>query len=81
MSAAWDIPRVYRVARRRRDTAQVSTLELVPDVPMAEPGFEPGQFNMVFAFGIGEVPLSISGDPEAPGTLAHTVKNVGPVSG
>ena len=26
----------------------------------------PGQFNMLYAFGVGEVPISISGDPEVP---------------
>ena len=27
--------------------------------------FLPGQFNMLYAFGVGEVPISISGDPRA----------------
>ena len=29
--------------------------------------FAPGQFNMLYAFGVGEVPISISGDPARPG--------------
>jgi NAD(P)H-flavin reductase len=40
--------------------------------------FVPGQFNMVYAFGAGEVPLSISGDPARPELLVHTVRSVGP---
>ena len=28
--------------------------------------FAPGQFNMLYVFGIGEVPISISGDPRVP---------------
>jgi NAD(P)H-flavin reductase len=44
------------------------------------PRFAPGQFNMLYAFGVGEVPISISGDPAAPGALVHTIRDVGPVS-
>ena len=39
--------------------------------------FAPGQFNMVYAFGAGEVPISISGDPSQPAALVHTVRAVG----
>ena len=35
---------------------------------------------MLYAFGVGEVPISISGDPAADGPLEHTVRAVGPVS-
>ena len=42
--------------------------------------FAPGQFNMVYAFGVGEVPISISGDPSGEGPLVHTVREVGAVS-
>ena len=43
-------------------------------------GLPPGQFNMLYAFGVGEVPISISGDPSGGGPLEHTVRAVGPVS-
>ena len=39
--------------------------------------FEPGQFTMLSAFGSGEVPISISGDPGWEGPLVHTVRAVG----
>ena len=42
--------------------------------------FAPGQFNMVYLFGAGEVPISISGDAEAPETLVHTIRAVGAVT-
>ena len=42
--------------------------------------FAPGQFNMLYAFGVGEVAISISGDPARPDVLTHTVRDVGPVS-
>lgn len=77
---AWEVPRPYRVTRRRRDTAVVTTLDLTPADAGPQAPFAPGQFNMVYAFGIGEVPLSISGDPRGPASLAHTVKQVGAVT-
>jgi NAD(P)H-flavin reductase len=49
----------------------------------ARPGglaFAPGQFNMLYAFGIGEVPISISGDPARPQALVHTIRAVGSVT-
>ena len=30
--------------------------------------FQPGQFTMLYLFGVGEVPISICGDPAEPGT-------------
>jgi len=42
--------------------------------------FAPGQFNMIYAFGAGEVPISISGDPSRPGELVHTIRAVGAVT-
>lgn len=42
--------------------------------------FEPGQFNMLYAFGVGEAPISISGDPARPERMAHTVRIVGSVT-
>jgi NAD(P)H-flavin reductase len=39
--------------------------------------FAPGQFNMLYVFGVGEVPISISGDPARPELLVHTIRAVG----
>ncbi len=64
---------------RRRETEDTWTLELEPAAPTALP-FEPGQFTMLYAFGVGEIPISVSGDPARPGRLVHTVRAVGPVS-
>ena len=70
-------PRPFVVTRRERETADTWTLELEPanGEPLA---VEPGQFTMLYAFGIGEVPISVSGDPEGP--LVHTVRAVGAVT-
>lgn len=72
-------PRLFRVRRNEEDTADCFTLSLEPadGEPLA---FSPGQFNMLYAFGIGEVPISISGDPADPGLLIHTIRKVGPVT-
>jgi NAD(P)H-flavin reductase len=72
------VPRVARVLRRRRDGPQVFTIDLEPDEEV--PAFAPGQFNMLTAFGVGEVPISLSGDPAKPACLVHTIRAVGPVS-
>jgi len=70
-------PRPFRVSRRRRETSDTWTLELEP---ISGEGLEvePGQFTMLYAFGIGEVPISVSdtrGD-----RLVHTVRAVGAVT-
>ena len=70
-------PRPFRVVRRRRETRDTWTLELEP---VAGEPLEalPGQFTMLYAFGVGEVPISISG--RSGGSLVHTVRAVGAVS-
>jgi NAD(P)H-flavin reductase len=73
------VPARYRVARLRRELRDTYTLELIPlDAPA--PAFAPGQFAMLYAFGVGEAPISISGDPARPGVLVHTVRAVGAVT-
>jgi NAD(P)H-flavin reductase len=42
--------------------------------------FAPGQFNMLYRFGIGEIPISISSDPSHPERLGHTIRFVGRVT-
>lgn len=71
------LPRVTRVVRGRRETHDVRTLEL--ETPESVPGFAPGQFSMLYAPGVGEIPVSMSGDP-ARGGLVHTIRAVGAVS-
>ncbi len=70
------VPTRYRVADRRQETTDSFTLALEPlDEPIAEP--EPGQFTMLYAFGVGEVPISVSGCPRREGALLHTIRAVG----
>jgi NAD(P)H-flavin reductase len=74
------LPRAFRVRSVRRELPDTWTLvlEAADHGPPLE--FQPGQFTMLYAFGIGEIPISISGDPGAPGHLTHTVRAVGAVS-
>lgn len=42
--------------------------------------FAPGQFNMLALGGVGEVPISVSSDPDEPELIDHTVRAVGRVT-
>jgi len=72
------VPQIYRVGRVRRELADTTTLELTP-LAGPRPAFEPGQFNMLYAFGVGEVAVSVSGATDAT-SFVHTVRDVGAVS-
>lgn len=74
-------PRFLAVKRRIRETADVITIDIPVEHRAAAPArFKPGQFNMLYAFGVGEVPISISGDPAAADQIVHTIRAVGPAS-
>ena len=72
------LPARYRVAARQDETRDTVTLGLQPvDAPI--PAHRPGQFTMLYAPGIGEVPVSISGT--GPGAeLVQTIRAVGAVT-
>lgn len=72
-------PHPFRVTSVRRDTDDTVTM----DLDAADAGglaFAAGQFTMLQAFGVGEVPISISGDPGRPERLTHTIRDVGGVT-
>ncbi len=73
-------PRPFRVRRTTREIHDTVTLEVEPADDAGEFSFAPGQFTMLYLFGHGEVPISISSDPARPRVLAHTVRAVGPVT-
>jgi NAD(P)H-flavin reductase len=64
----------------RKELRDTWTLEFDPAGGGDALAFRPGQFTMIYAFGIGEVPISISGDPTRPAPLVHTVRAVGAVT-
>jgi len=75
--APWIEPEFWQVAEARSEAPGVVTLALTPPDPVE---FLPGQFNMLYQPGVGEVPISISGDPADPGRILHTIRDVGAVT-
>lgn len=73
------IPEPVRVLHRRKEVAGTWTLDLAPG-NSGQRLFAPGQFNMLYVFGVGEIPISISGDAATPQSQVHTIRDVGPVS-
>lgn len=70
------VPRVHRVLRRIRELPGTVTLALDGDpIP-----FWPGQFEMLWAFGVGEAAISVSGGGPGDGPVLHTVRTVGAIS-
>ena len=81
---------VMRVASRDPEgvPARVAVIQrIVPETPESSTfwstwrdgdgdgyAFEPGQFNMLYLFGVGEIPISISSDPAHPQRLGHTIR-------
>ena len=47
--------------------------------PTAEPT-SAGQFNMLYVFGVGEIAISVSGDPADESRFVHTIRDVGKAS-
>lgn len=72
------LPARYRVVDRHVETHDSVTLRMAPlDAPL--PPFLPGQFTMLYVPGVGEIPVSVSGDPADP-ELVQTIRDVGAVS-
>ena len=74
------VPSLYRVARFSRETHDTLTIVLRPQKAEKSFTFAPGQFNMLYMFGAGEVPVSISGNPLDKKTITHTIRAVGNVT-
>ena len=74
------LPVPYRVVSAEHETRDSVSLRLEP-VGAAVPAFEPGQFTMLYRAGVGEIAISVSGDPTASdGSLTQTIRDVGAVS-
>lgn len=74
------LPNSYKVRQVRQETHDTFTLDIEPSNGHGPMSFEPGQFNMVYVYGVGEVPISISSDPTAHHSLQHTTREVGSVT-
>ncbi len=71
------LPQPYSVLQVVKETADTFTLTLQARNGAGTAPFEPGQFSMLWVFGVGELPISISGDPSDLGRLVYTVRSVG----
>ena len=73
------LPVPHRVVDVRRDTADTMTIALEPIHGMPPP-FLPGQVDMLYAFGTGEVPISISSSTQVADRREYTIRRVGAVT-
>jgi NAD(P)H-flavin reductase len=72
-------PIPYVVRSVALETPDTTTLVLEPRGTRRIPSTRPGQFVMLYAFGVGESPIGVSGgNPD--GQLVHTVRNAGKVT-
>jgi len=71
------LPQPYLVREVAKETPDTFSLRLEPEAGANGRSFQPGQFSMLWVFGIGELPISISGDPALHDRLVYTVRSVG----
>src|ERR1700752_5444821 len=72
-------PVPYRVRSRVIESPDSATLCREP-LGEAWRSPQPGEFMMLYAFGVGEAAISISGDPSVTdGSITHTIRAVGAV--
>ena len=76
------LPMEAEIIERIQESPSVFTLRLrlTSQAQHATYAFAPGQFNMVYLHGVGEVPISIVSDPENAQLLDHTIRDVGHVT-
>ncbi|HJV52114.1 MAG TPA: FAD/NAD(P)-binding protein, partial [Noviherbaspirillum sp.] len=76
------LPLEAQIVERVEESNNVFTLRLAlaDEAARATYRFEPGQFNMLYLYGAGEVPISIVSDPDDPSSLGHTIRVVGRVT-
>ncbi len=79
---ALDVPHEVEIVGRINDSPTVFTLQLRLTDPVARANYRssPGQFNALYLYGCGEVPISIVSDNPEQGILEHTIRSVGRVT-
>jgi len=73
-------PELVRIARVIRETADTSTITIEALEGGNLSPFLPGQFSMLYSFGVGEIPVSISSDAGTPDQLSYTIRSIGAVT-
>lgn len=81
----WDNPHLPHeavIVERADESATVFTLKLrfTDAAQQRSYRYAPGQFNMLYLYGVGEVAISIVSDPEHDELLDHTIRRVGRVT-
>ena len=76
------VPTLATITAITEESANTRTYTLRIDDPelRARYRFQPGQFNMLYLFGVGEAAISISSDPDQRDSLAHTIRHCGSVT-
>ena len=76
------LPAPAIVEEHQRVSASVVTLRLrfLDSERQASYRFVPGQFNMLYLYGLGEVPISVSSDPRDDAFFEHTIRALGRIT-
>ena len=82
MSMALHSPASAEIIARKQEAPSIVslTVRLTDNIVADRFRFQPGQFNMLYLYSVGEIPISISSDPASTDTLMHTIRDVGRVS-
>lgn len=76
-----DTPLTMKIVAKNEESPDIFTLTLqFMEEKQTDYDFQPGQFNMLYLFGVGEVPISILAHGEANTLYAHTIRRVGRVT-
>jgi NAD(P)H-flavin reductase len=75
-------PARARIVDRLPETSNTATyrLEFCEPADGQRYAFRPGQFNMLYVFGVGEAAISVCSAPTEHRWLAHTIRHVGSVT-
>ena len=76
------LPHEADVVERVQESPSIFTLRLQLTDVVARNAyrFVPGQFNMIYLYGVGEVAISIVSDPHQQSLIDHTIRAVGRVT-
>jgi len=74
------VPILYRVIEKRVENTNLITLVFEPAGEEKIEPLKPGQFNMIYIFGLGEIPISVSSLLAPYPLITHTIQDVGAIS-
>lgn len=76
------LPHTAEIVKCSRESPTIFSLDLrfIDEKYHENYLFSPGQFNMLYLFGVGGVAISIVSDPASKGYLTHTIRAVGRVT-